>query len=342
MSSNHPCRHLKIEALEPRIAPATFAVVNSLDAGPGSLRQAILDANATPGSDEIVFHHGTAAGGSTPLKVIINLSSDLPAITDGVVIHDASITGVGRQNVQIDGHHHEIFAIQNLSDGISVTIADLKLTNGQSSNGGAIMAALGAGSVTLDNLKVTHNRAVGHVTDPGPYRGLGGGIALISGSGLVTNCRITDNTAVGFNGTPGISGAKGDDGGSAFGGGIEISDSASLTVRDSIISRNLAIGGTGGRGSNGGRLVDAWLATAGADGGASLGGGIFNFGELTVEHTQIKSNLSQGGLGGTGGRGENAGPNAPVNGHYDGGAGGNGGAAIAGGLGNFGMATVTG
>ena len=47
---------LKLETLNDRIAPATFTVLNNNDAGTGSLRQAILDANAMAGTDVIVFN----------------------------------------------------------------------------------------------------------------------------------------------------------------------------------------------------------------------------------------------------------------------------------------------
>src|SRR6185503_9371561 len=36
-------------------ASTTFVVTNKNDSGPGSLRQAILDANANPGADTITF-----------------------------------------------------------------------------------------------------------------------------------------------------------------------------------------------------------------------------------------------------------------------------------------------
>lgn len=71
-----PPPHLGIEPLEARIAPATFVVSNMLDAGPGSLRQAILDANALPGPDSIQF----STVGS------IKLATHLPAITDRIAI----------------------------------------------------------------------------------------------------------------------------------------------------------------------------------------------------------------------------------------------------------------
>src|SRR3954466_8057511 len=39
--------------LESRCNPTTFVVSNTLDSGPGSLRQAVLDANGNPGADVI-------------------------------------------------------------------------------------------------------------------------------------------------------------------------------------------------------------------------------------------------------------------------------------------------
>ena len=51
-------RGLELEPLEDRQLLATFTVLNTNDAGPGSLRQAILDANATPGLDAINFNIG--------------------------------------------------------------------------------------------------------------------------------------------------------------------------------------------------------------------------------------------------------------------------------------------
>jgi hypothetical protein len=41
--------------LEPRTLLSTFTVTTTADAGPGSLRRAMLDANALAGADQIVF-----------------------------------------------------------------------------------------------------------------------------------------------------------------------------------------------------------------------------------------------------------------------------------------------
>ena len=62
-------------ALEERVVPATFTVVNNLDSGTGSLRQAIIDANTTAGNDTIDFAFAT---GTSPYT--ITLASALPNI----------------------------------------------------------------------------------------------------------------------------------------------------------------------------------------------------------------------------------------------------------------------
>ncbi|MBX3400671.1 MAG: right-handed parallel beta-helix repeat-containing protein [Gemmataceae bacterium] len=71
---------LKLLELEDRVTPATFTVTTTADSGAGSLRQAILDANATGGADFIFFSIG---GGGTQT---IALSTPLPALTDEVII----------------------------------------------------------------------------------------------------------------------------------------------------------------------------------------------------------------------------------------------------------------
>ena len=67
---------------------AFFTVINTNDAGAGSLRQAILDANNNPGADVINFQLGS---GTTT----INLANPLPIITDPITI-DGSTGGASR------------------------------------------------------------------------------------------------------------------------------------------------------------------------------------------------------------------------------------------------------
>ncbi len=66
---------------------AAYTVTITADTGAGSLRQAILDANASAGTDTITFN----IGGTLPY--IITLASDLPVITDPVVLDATSQPG---------------------------------------------------------------------------------------------------------------------------------------------------------------------------------------------------------------------------------------------------------
>lgn len=74
---------LLVERLEERTLLSTFAVTNLNDSGAGSLRQAILDANAGPGADRITF---SVAG-------TIQLTSALPDVTDQVDIDGSTAPG---------------------------------------------------------------------------------------------------------------------------------------------------------------------------------------------------------------------------------------------------------
>ena len=74
--------------LSQKFGPAvTFNVTNTNDSGVGSLRQAIIDANATPGTDTIGFN----IPGSPPHS--IPLLSPLPPINDSAIIDGTTQTG---------------------------------------------------------------------------------------------------------------------------------------------------------------------------------------------------------------------------------------------------------
>src|SRR5947209_3909075 len=73
-----------LETLEARATPATFLVSNLNDAGLGSLRQAILDANVTSAADLIDF----SVAGTIPLT-----SGALPAVTAPVTLDGTSAPG---------------------------------------------------------------------------------------------------------------------------------------------------------------------------------------------------------------------------------------------------------
>ena len=86
----------RLERLEDRRLLATFTVVTTTDAGEGSLRAAILLANASPGSDVINFNI-TGSGVHT-----INLTSGaLPPVVDTVLIDGG--TSASTPTIQVNG-----------------------------------------------------------------------------------------------------------------------------------------------------------------------------------------------------------------------------------------------
>ena len=90
----------RIELIEPRILFATFTVTNTADAGAGSFRQAILDANAAPNpADDVdyIFFNIPGAGVHT-----ITPLSQLPTVTDIVTI-DATGDDLVTPTVELNG-----------------------------------------------------------------------------------------------------------------------------------------------------------------------------------------------------------------------------------------------
>ena len=142
---------------------ATFTVTNTNNAGPGSLRQAIIDANSAPGADTIILPAGTYV-----------LSGDLD-ITD-----DVTITGAGATTTILDGGGND--RVFNVSSG-TVDMSGLTIRNGDAggSAGGGMRIGSG-GNVTLTNVIVSGNVA-----------GDGGGIHN-SGTLVLTDVEISGNS----------------------------------------------------------------------------------------------------------------------------------------------------
>ena len=107
-------------------APATeFIVTSDTEAGPGSLRQAILDANAAPGSDTILFTRDPlfTLDRSWGAFAQITVAGALPDITDPVIIE-------GSFN---PGQHTVITAVEITSTGLAAGQSLLTVTSGGSS-----------------------------------------------------------------------------------------------------------------------------------------------------------------------------------------------------------------
>ncbi|MBE9135552.1 Ig-like domain-containing protein, partial [Tychonema sp. LEGE 07196] len=143
----------------------TFLVTNTNDSGPGSLRQAILNANAHPGTDTIAFQITTfiqipRLPFQKPIEIpiaftnpqTIDLSSALPTITDAVTIDGWSQGGPGFQgaprielngaasnsaiglDIQASNSIVRGLAINRFSDEPSYNRAGIKLSNGAANN----------------------------------------------------------------------------------------------------------------------------------------------------------------------------------------------------------------
>src|SRR5262249_20158755 len=148
------------EVLEDRALPSTFTVLNLADSGAGSLRQAVLAANGTPGADTIAFVAG--------LSGTVTLSSGEMNITD-----DLTIAGPGASQLTLSRHHlSRVFRMSDSTTDVAIsglTIAD-GLATGSTALGGGIFND--SGHLTLTSMTCTGNQAMG---DDAPLAVAGGG-----------------------------------------------------------------------------------------------------------------------------------------------------------------------
>ena len=114
---HRPSVRPRLEALEDRQVPSVMLVTDTNNAGPGSLRQAILDANANPGPDTIEFD--IEPGGAQT----ISLTSPLPTVADAVTIDGTTQPGWMLQPlIAIDGTQLTIPAngLTTTADGCAI------------------------------------------------------------------------------------------------------------------------------------------------------------------------------------------------------------------------------
>src|SRR5262249_14536659 len=104
-----------VEWIECRTLLSTFSVTSAGDSGPGTLRQAILDAESSSSRDTITFAI-PGAGVQT-----ISLASELPTISESVLIDGWSQPGyAGTPLIELRG-------TSALSHGLQITGADVQV-----------------------------------------------------------------------------------------------------------------------------------------------------------------------------------------------------------------------
>src|SRR5262249_1581047 len=147
MSNSHrparphsPSPRLRLEPLEDRSVPAALLVTDPGDSGPGTLRQAITDANTATGADAITFDPALTGQPSTP-------PTALPDITDAL-----TITGPGQTALTVQGHAGD--RVFQVDTGVTATIADLTVTGGSPTTGSG-GGVLNNGTLTLQHVALS-------------------------------------------------------------------------------------------------------------------------------------------------------------------------------------------
>ena len=165
----------------------TFDVTNTNNSGPGSLRQAIHDANNNPGADTITF---AVATNGVPIVLAglagedANASGDLDILDNG----DLTIQGNGATNTIIDGG--VIDRVFHVCPGggcaNTVTFIGVTIRNGSVTDGGGGIA--NSGTLNLQNCTIGAS-SLGNQAD------YGGGIYNAAGTTTVDGSIVDTNTA---------------------------------------------------------------------------------------------------------------------------------------------------
>ena len=246
----------------------TYTVSNTNAGGAGSLRQAILNANANAGHDTITF--GPNVTGT------ITLTDALPAIDD-----DLTITGPGAEQLAISGAN--AYQVFHINSAAAVTITNVTVCDGNASSGGGIWSA---GALHLNNARIVSNIANGEYPN-----GRGGGVYIRDGNATLNGAQVISNSAPYGGGVyiqKGSATLSGTQvvGNSAYyhGGGVYNGDSVTLSGTQ-VISNSARYGGGVFTG------VSATLnETQVISNSARYGGGVYNGGSATLSGTQVVGN----------------------------------------------------
>lgn len=287
----------RFELLESRTVPATLLVNTTLDVlghdgGQLSLRQAILDANQSPGASSIVVPAGTYTLTRHGANEDAGFDGDLD------IASHLSITGAGAGASIVDagGVDHSfhvgldrVFHILNNAD---VSLSGLTIQGGRSADDGA--GIHNQGTLTIRDCTITGNEGMFDF-----FRwqyNTGGGIAN-SGTLTVQGSFVSGNTSVVAAGIF-----------NALGGAMTISNcivsgnatnneaggilnQGSMKLKETTVSNNFATYGAGV--ANGGTLTVSNCIVS-DNFALQQGGGLLNGGTLTVSHSTLTRNSARG------------------------------------------------
>lgn len=248
------------------ISQNSFSVMTTDDAGTGSLRQAVENANALPGAETVSFDGAIFADA---VADTITLGG-----TQIVVSGPLVIAGPGADRLFVSGGgSSRIFQVSATAGEVS--IRRMTLTFGHA-NGAATD---GAGGAILHDGTATLKLERCHLADNSAFT-FGGALAVVGGSVLVRDSSFSGNSA---NGTGG--------------GGGAIANQGTLAVINSTFSGNEAPNVAAGQGG-GGAITNAGImslshstVTGNRASAAAGGGGLDVRGTESISHSIIAGNF---------------------------------------------------
>ena len=245
-------------------SPRTLVVTNTNDSGPGSLRQATLD----------------AASGDTITFDLNGCPCTIQLTTGGYEINThLNILGPGADQVAINGGPYVIFRIYSGN----VVIDGLTITGTSVSSGGGIWSD---GNLTLTDSVVSNN---------GRTNGGHGGIDNRAGTLWVERCTISGNAGLGAGGIASVGPATIVDStiygnaGNMVAGGIH--SVGALTIINSTVSGNASAFGGGVHSSNGPLILTNSTITNNHT-SFSFASGLTVSGSSTVRNTIVAGNTN--------------------------------------------------
>jgi hypothetical protein len=277
----------------PAASAASATVTNCNDSGPGTLRQAVLDATS----------HEVVTFAPFPSCHTITLVSTID------IAHDLTIEGPGPGSMAVSGNG--AVGVFHVEFGATVAISGLTIEEGSSPNGGGIF---NGGRLTVSKSTLSDN-----------FADTGGGAIWSNGPVKVTDSTLSDNSTDYYggaiysasNGTLSVTDSTLSDNSAtslginypeyAYGGGIAAYGTA--TVADTTLAGNRAAsfgGGSGGGGIYVGGMMNVTDSTIsgnsnsiafGANDGDG-GAGIDNVGTLNVTDSTLADNTTNANGGG--------------------------------------------